>query len=170
MLDDPVKVHILFYSSIELLIFHLIHTYSNLTSYHTKEKMYKFGIYVVWSNWYLDVDECTIANGECEQRCINTEGSFYCDCHEGHALENDNRQCGGKKDPYTMHACTVTWYDWYIKISISLYTIPSITRYSWMYSWSSQLHWKCNMCRSSRLLQVCVSSKLPHWRKHLCKL
>ena len=47
MLDDPVKVHILFYSSIELLIFHLIHTYSNLTSYHTKEKMYKFGIYVV---------------------------------------------------------------------------------------------------------------------------
>ena len=24
-----------------------------------------------------------------------------------------------------MHACTVTWYDWYIKISVSLYTIPT---------------------------------------------
>ena len=47
MLDDPVKVHIFFYSSIELLIFQPMHTYSNLTSYHTKEKMYKFGIYVV---------------------------------------------------------------------------------------------------------------------------
>ena len=58
---------------------------------------YKFGIYVGWSIWYLDVDECAIANGGCEHVCINTNGSFYCDCHEGHALESDNRQCGGKK-------------------------------------------------------------------------
>ena len=47
---------------------------------------------------YSDVDECAIANGECEQRCINTEGSFYCDCHEGHALESDNRTCEGEKN------------------------------------------------------------------------
>jgi len=47
---------------------------------------------------YSDVDECAIANGECEQQCINTEGSFYCDCHEGHALESDNRTCEGEKN------------------------------------------------------------------------
>ena len=47
MLDDPVKVHTFFCCSIELLISQLMHTYNNLTNYHTKEKMYKFGIYVV---------------------------------------------------------------------------------------------------------------------------
>ena len=46
----------------------------------------------------IDVNECAIANGGCEQVCINTEGSFYCDCHEGQILKSDDRQCKGKKD------------------------------------------------------------------------
>ena len=46
----------------------------------------------------LDVDECTIANGECEHECINTEGSFYCDCRGGHMLESNNRTCEGNEN------------------------------------------------------------------------
>ena len=47
----------------------------------------------------IDVDECAIANGECEHECINTEGSFYCDCRGGHMLESNNRTCEGNENP-----------------------------------------------------------------------
>ena len=46
----------------------------------------------------LDVDECDIANGECEHVCINTDGSFYCDCRDGHMLESNNSTCEGNKN------------------------------------------------------------------------
>ena len=49
----------------------------------------------------LDVDECAIANGECEHECINTEGSFYCDCRGGHMLESNNRTCEGNENGRT---------------------------------------------------------------------
>ena len=48
---------------------------------------------------FLDVDECAIANGGCEHECINTEGSFYCDCRDGHMLESNNRTCEGNENP-----------------------------------------------------------------------
>ena len=46
----------------------------------------------------LDVNECAIAKGGCEHECINTEGSFYCDCREGHMLESNNSTCEGNKN------------------------------------------------------------------------
>ena len=48
---------------------------------------------------FLDVDECAIANGGCEHVCINTDGSFYCDCRDGHMLESNNRTCEGNENP-----------------------------------------------------------------------
>ena len=35
-----------------------------------------------------DVDECQVLspNGFCSQVCVNTEGSFHCDCMEGYQL------------------------------------------------------------------------------------
>ena len=50
----------------------------------------------------LDIDECAVANGECGHNCINTEGSFYCDCREGFVLEDDGRQCEGNVDTATL--------------------------------------------------------------------
>ena len=46
----------------------------------------------------LDINECAIANGECEHECINTVGSFYCDCPGGHMLESNNRTCEGNEN------------------------------------------------------------------------
>ena len=51
---------------------------------------------------FLDVNECAIANGGCEHECINTEGSFYCDCRDGHMLESNNRTCEGNENPWTL--------------------------------------------------------------------
>ena len=44
----------------------------------------------------IDIDECandTMNN--CEQRCINTQGSFLCACGTGYELNNDGMTCSG---------------------------------------------------------------------------
>lgn len=45
----------------------------------------------------LDIDECQAENGNCQQMCRNTEGSYQCLCYKGFQLHVDQRQCVGKK-------------------------------------------------------------------------
>ena len=45
----------------------------------------------------LDVDECSVENGGCEQICINGQGSYVCDCLEGYEEDVDNdKECESK--------------------------------------------------------------------------
>lgn len=44
----------------------------------------------------LDVDECAVVNGGCQQGCVNTHGSFHCQCRAGYRLHADGRTCIGK--------------------------------------------------------------------------
>lgn len=45
-----------------------------------------------------DVDECATGNGNlCRNgQCINTVGSFQCQCNEGYEVAPDGRTCVGK--------------------------------------------------------------------------
>ena len=52
----------------------------------------------------IDINECTngavgigINNGTnwCEQSCVNTPGSYSCDCNPGYTLNTDNKTCSG---------------------------------------------------------------------------
>ncbi|XP_063560415.1 fibulin-5-like [Gorilla gorilla gorilla] len=40
-----------------------------------------------------DINECTIDNGGCQDRCCNTVGSYYCKCQAGQKLEEDGKGC-----------------------------------------------------------------------------
>ena len=42
-----------------------------------------------------DINECIGVNN-CEQECINKEGSYECSCREGFQLAGDGQQCIGK--------------------------------------------------------------------------
>lgn len=44
-----------------------------------------------------DIDECQIHNGGCQHRCVNTRGSYYCECHPGSRLHVDGRTCLGEE-------------------------------------------------------------------------
>ena len=43
----------------------------------------------------IDIDECQISNGNCEQMCVNTIGSYMCNCSEGFMLNEDLFNCSG---------------------------------------------------------------------------
>ena len=45
----------------------------------------------------LDDLECDIDNGGCNQICINTIGSFHCNCAEGYLLNDNGFSCDGEK-------------------------------------------------------------------------
>lgn len=38
----------------------------------------------------IDINECSVNNGGCQQRCINTPGDFTCSCNVGFELYQDN--------------------------------------------------------------------------------
>lgn len=43
------------------------------------------------------MDECSKPdNGRCEQRCVNTLGSYKCACDPGYELAADKRSCEGE--------------------------------------------------------------------------
>ena len=37
-----------------------------------------------------------MANGGCEDECVNTDGSFYCDCTGGLILDSGGQNCTGR--------------------------------------------------------------------------
>ena len=45
---------------------------------------------------YADIDECKLGTSRCQQICINTNGSYNCDCQSGFQLNTtDNYTCIG---------------------------------------------------------------------------
>ena len=42
---------------------------------------------------FPDVDECVSGTANCLQICINTVGSYECDCQAGFSLSEDNTTC-----------------------------------------------------------------------------
>ncbi|XP_070374471.1 epidermal growth factor-like protein 7 isoform X6 [Equus asinus] len=44
-----------------------------------------------------DVDECSAGQGGCPQRCVNTAGSYWCQCWEGHSPSADGAICLPKR-------------------------------------------------------------------------
>ena len=51
---------------------------------------------------YSDTNECSDGRHNCSQICINTIGSFTCDCDDGYELDSDEVTCNGM---YIMCIC-----------------------------------------------------------------
>lgn len=47
----------------------------------------------------LDVNECAVNNGNCEQKCVNKLGSRSCTCDVGYEINTDGRTCTGEPEP-----------------------------------------------------------------------
>lgn len=53
-------------------------------------------LHVVVFTFLVEEDECAKPdNGGCEQRCVNTLGSYQCACDPGYELGPDKKSCEG---------------------------------------------------------------------------
>ena len=43
-----------------------------------------------------DADECRYNNGNCSHICVNTTGSYYCECPPGYTLQPNQHDCQGE--------------------------------------------------------------------------
>lgn len=43
-----------------------------------------------------DTNECSVNNGGCQQVCVNTVGSYECQCHSAYKLHWNRKDCVGK--------------------------------------------------------------------------
>ena len=53
-------------------------------------------MYVIIFIIITDVDECLDNNGTCSHDCVNTEGSYYCECPPGYILQSNQHDCEGE--------------------------------------------------------------------------
>ncbi len=44
---------------------------------------------------YTDIDECEIDPSLCRDVCVNTYGTYHCDCFVGYILNDDGVSCRG---------------------------------------------------------------------------
>ena len=49
-------------------------------------------LYIIFET---DIGECLLGISDCNQTCINTVGSYYCQCKLGYTLSNDSHSCLG---------------------------------------------------------------------------
>ena len=71
---------------------------------------------------YVDNNECMDGtDGGCGQLCVNSLGSFSCDCREGFSLASDGTSCTGKA--YSSH----TDDSMNVNCIASVYNTPGIT-------------------------------------------
>ena len=54
-----------------------------------------FNVVVLTCDVCSDVDECDVLNGGCQQTCVNTVGSFHCECADDLLLSVNGRTCLG---------------------------------------------------------------------------
>ena len=47
-------------------------------------------------HYNADVDECYGRRTLCHQVCVNTNGSYRCDCEDGYKLDSNERDCYSK--------------------------------------------------------------------------
>ena len=43
-----------------------------------------------------DIDECDDENGDCDQTCVNEDGTYHCECLSGYLLDEDKMRCSGE--------------------------------------------------------------------------
>ena len=75
-----------------------------------------------------DVNECSDRNGECQQICVNTIGSFNCQCNQGYSIHGYS--CIGKPA-----RCTAAAFDWNMT-SVALLSVRKLIEY-YTSNWSN---------------------------------
>ena len=90
------------------MVFGHCHAYNSVYFWKMFFILYTNVMYAVYQHtcilFSLDVNECSINNGGCQHTCVNTDGSYECQCRSGYRLSSNGRSCSG------MLARLENWY------------------------------------------------------------
>ena len=75
----------------------------------------------------IEINECSENRDNCGQLCLNTPGSYSCDCRTGYRLHSDGATCNGILSPAlsVTHYCLRSIY-YYIQISMNVLKIQMV--------------------------------------------
>ena len=78
------------------------HTYEVMnhcrpTYMHIQNRIHIIIIIIMYIVFLTDINECDNSR-ICDDRCINTIGSFFCECYPGYQLNDDLMTCSGMKN------------------------------------------------------------------------
>ena len=57
-----------------------------------------------------DINECLDNNCTCSHHCINTEGSYHCECPPGYILQPNKHDCEGEYSRLHYHFMNIYGY------------------------------------------------------------
>lgn len=63
------------------------------TNFYLKNTIFILKVIFRYCFVFIDIDECKLGTGNCEQRCENNDGSYSCFCHLGYRINDDRRTC-----------------------------------------------------------------------------
>uniref|UniRef100_A0A087XPJ8 Metalloendopeptidase n=1 Tax=Poecilia formosa TaxID=48698 RepID=A0A087XPJ8_POEFO len=85
------------------------------------------------ANFFKEEDECAKPdNGGCEQRCVNTLGSFKCACDPGYELAPDKKSCEGNNENIqtaSINSCIITSGKTFFQDYICMFKVLKVTTY-----------------------------------------
>ena len=55
--------------------------------------MWRIHFCAIHGYWFSDINECLSSRHGCEQVCVNTQGSYLCECNRDFALSSNGRSC-----------------------------------------------------------------------------
>ena len=71
-----------------------------------------------------DIDECARDPSLCRGgHCVNSIGSYICECLDGHELSSDGKACKGKNIQYTFFLIVFVFFDLIIQFYLIMRTI-----------------------------------------------
>lgn len=88
-----------------------------------------------------EYDECATDHHGCDHICVNTLGSFKCECKIGYELHSDGKKCEGKsvsETPIIITFLNCTNTSVWGALSLSDFHVDLYCRCLWRVHWSSQ--------------------------------
>ena len=80
---------------------------------------------------YVDTNECLESPCKQSQKCINTFGSYKCDCYSGYEFDSHSQECKGKYHTIYFVSCYLPCSS---VIVLQVYTIATLMLVYFLYT------------------------------------
>ena len=92
----------------------------------------------MYDHCVVDIDECAVGKGGCDQICTNTPGSYSCSCDSDFQLQPDGRTCQGETLSIHLLCLAIVKIQWH-SVREKMFNFISLLMDSYNYSFKKNL-------------------------------